>query len=38
VLVGAALPVAKDLGWRMGSLLVGLYVAYVVLNLRHVWA
>jgi cation:H+ antiporter len=36
-LVGGALLVANDLGWRMGSLLVALYLVYVALNLRHVW-
>lgn len=37
LLVGGTLLVATDLGWRMGSLLVALYLVYVALNLRHVW-
>jgi len=38
LLVGGALGVAKGLGRRMGSLLVVLYLVYVALNMRHLWA
>jgi cation:H+ antiporter len=38
LLVGGALGVAKELGRRMGSLLVVLYLVYLALNLRYLWA
>jgi hypothetical protein len=38
LLVGGTLFVARALGRRMGSLLVPLYLVYVALNLRYVWA
>jgi hypothetical protein len=38
LLLGGTLIVARALGRRMGSLLVALYLVYVALNLRHVWA
>jgi cation:H+ antiporter len=38
LLVGGALGVANELGRRMGSLLVVLYLVYLALNLRYLWA
>jgi cation:H+ antiporter len=35
LLVGGAPGVAKELGRRMGSLLVSLYLVYLALNLRY---
>jgi cation:H+ antiporter len=38
LLVGGALLVARALGRRMGSLLMALYLVYMALNLRYLWA
>lgn len=38
ILVASALLVSRKLGRPMGFLLVGLYLFYLALNLRHMWA
>jgi cation:H+ antiporter len=38
VLVAGALLVARRLGRRMGLVLVGLYLLYLVFNLKYIWA